>query len=297
MGAIALLSLLVIWVAAPQPLVRATIVRATIAQPSGLCGNAPESCTVLAQTPAAEPLEPVAVPKDEETALDAHVDLVPKLREFYAGGSGLAGIFGILFLMIGPLKIVPTFVKLTANADDALRKQLAFRGFLISTVSILLAALFGQKLLAKYQISLSAIVASAGLVLFLVALRIVMSQYGADEPSDPPPEKPSLALAIQPLAFPAILTPYGIAAVMTVMTIEGRLNEGNTTTILGMIVAIAVLDWLAMLYARQILNFLKPRVLQVVGLVLGIIQLSLGLGLIFAAVELEALVIQQLLSN
>ncbi len=299
---IPLLSLLVILVSAPHHLAKATMI-----QNSDLCdiSGVRENCAIVAQASTADTIESeelelvrekVKVVEEEETALDTQVDLVPEIRKFYGGGSGLAGIIAVLFLTIGPLKIVPAFVKLTTNADDNLRKQLAFRGFLISTVSIVLAGLFGQSLLAKYRISLSAGMASAGIVLFLVALRIVLSQYGTDESPAPPPEKPSLALAIQPLTFPTILTPYGVAIVIILITIASRI-DANTSAVLGIVVSIMVLNWLAMLYARQILNFLKPRILQVVGLVLGIVQLSLGISWIYLSLELEALVIKQLLTK
>jgi multiple antibiotic resistance protein len=173
--------------------------------------------------------------------------------------------------------------------------QIALRGFLIATVAVLLAALMGQNLLDKYNIPLTAIVAAGGIVLFLVALRIVLSQYGDDDPSDPPPENPSLDLAVQPLVFPTILTPYGIAVVITSSALAREI-DGDLTRLLGTLFAIMVLNLLAMLFAKQILYVLKPRILQVIGLVLGVIQLSLGLGLIFSALELQVLVIKELLT-
>ena len=56
-----------------------------------------------------------------------------------------------------------------------------------------------------------------------------------------------------------------------------------------------VLNLLAMRQARQILTGIKPRVLQMLGLVLGITQLSLGIGLLFGAMEVQALTIKELL--
>jgi hypothetical protein len=50
-----------------------------------------------------------------------------------------------------------------------------------------------------------------------------------------------------------------------------------------------------MVFARPILAVIRPRVLQMLGLVLGIIQLSLGIGLLFTAVEVQALAIRELL--
>jgi small neutral amino acid transporter SnatA (MarC family) len=64
--------------------------------------------------------------------------------------------------------------------------------------------------------------------------------------------------------------------------------------LLGTLIAIMVLNFLSMLYSRQILRVLKPKILQVIGFVLAVIQLSLGLSLVFSTVELQALVIKEL---
>jgi hypothetical protein len=40
---------------------------------------------------------------------------------------------------------------------------------------------------------------------------------------------------------------------------------------------------------------IRPRVLQMLGLIRGIIQLALGIGLLFKALEVQALAIQELL--
>jgi hypothetical protein len=39
---------------------------------------------------------------------------------------------------------------------------------------------------------------------------------------------------------------------------------------------------------------IRPRVLQMLGLILGIIQLALGIGLLITALEVQALAIQEL---
>ncbi len=208
----------------------------------------------------------------------------------------ISSVFTIFFLTIGPLKIVPTFVSLTANADDTLRKKMAFRGFWISTLVVMLTALFGIGLLDKYGIPISALMMAAGIVLFLVALSMVMAQYGSAAPPPSPPENPSLDLVVTPLIFPTILTPYGIAIVMLIMSILKKV-VGNEVLVLGMLVLVMVLNLLSMLYARQILKVLKPSILKVLGLVLGIIQLSLAISWIFTAIRMEALVIRSILTS
>jgi hypothetical protein len=49
------------------------------------------------------------------------------------------------------------------------------------------------------------------------------------------------------------------------------------------------------LYVRPILAVIKPRVLQMLAIVLGIIQFALGIRLLFTAVEVHVLAIKELL--
>ena len=226
---------------------------------------------------------------------EAQADLIPKLREFYGGMGGYRGLIPILVLTIGPLKIIPAFVRLTAHADPLLLRRMAWRAFLIATAVLIVLALSGWKLLINYNIPLTAILVSGGLVLVLVALRMVLAQYGdEDDRPDPPPAEPSMAQVVQPLVFPTILTPYGIAVVITMSALVRQL-EGTPLWLMALLVAVMALNLLAMLFARPILRVVQPRFLQLLGLVLSVIQLALGFSMIFTALEIQALVQRQLL--
>jgi len=232
------------------------------------------------------------------SAFEAQAKLLPRLRMFYGGSGSIRGLVPILLLMVGPLKIIPAFLKLTAKADAAMRRRMAWHGFLLATATVLVLALFGFRLLVNFNIPLTAILASAGLVLVLVALRLVLDQYDGDDDlagsHHGPPENPGLELVVQPLVFPIILTPYGLATVITLSALVSQL-EGSPLNLLLILLLIMVANLLAMLFAGPILAVLKPRVLQMLGLVLGIIQLALGLGLLFTSFEVQALAIRELL--
>ena len=245
------------------------------------------------------------------SAFEAQAKLIPKLRQFYGGSGAVRGLVPILMLMVGPLKIIPTFLRLTARASEPMRRRIAWNGFLLATATVLVLALFGYRLLVNFNIPLTAILATAGLVLVLVALKLVLAQYGdddvfGDDPHGqhdgpekprslpPPPENPGLDLVVQPLVFPIILTPYGLAVVISLSALVRQL-EGSPATLMVILLGIMVLNLLAMLFARPILAVIRPRVLQMLGLVLGIIQLSLGIGLLFTALEVQALAIEELL--
>ena len=215
------------------------------------------------------------------------MQLVKKHLEYY-GDISLANIITILFLTIGPLKIIPPFAKLTAKADSKLKNSLAFRGFWISTVTIVAVAFVGQGMIANYRVSISALLTAAGLVIAIVAMRSIMTQY--DDKQDPTlqPESPSLSMAISPLSFPTILPPYGIATVLLIM-IAGKRLDTDIYLIIAIIVGFMVLNYICMLSAHWILEVFTPQIMNVFGIVLSVIQLGIGITWIYGGIGLEAM--------
>jgi multiple antibiotic resistance protein len=71
----------------------------------------------------------------------------------------------------------------------------------------------------QYHVSVPVLAIAAGIILFLVALKTIMEQFGSSVPSPQQNLEPSLRLAISPLAFPTIVTPYGVAAVIICMAL------------------------------------------------------------------------------
>ena len=135
---------------------------------------------------------------------------------------GARKIFFMLFLMLGPIRILVPFVEMTHGSDPAFRRRLATRAILFSAAALALAGVLGRGMLENFDISLPVLALTGGLILFLVALRTVLQQStgAVERPKlDVPP--PELKLALTPLAFPTIVTPYGIAAVIVFATLAG----------------------------------------------------------------------------
>jgi len=226
---------------------------------------------------------------------DPQISLVKKHLVFY-GDISLKNIITILFLTIGPLKIIPPFAKLTANADTKLKNRLAFRGFWISTVTIVAVAFIGQGMVANYRVSVSALLTAAGLVIAIAAMRSILAQYGKKQNINPQPEKPSLSMAISPLSFPTILPPYGIATVLLIMIVGKRVGT-DVLLILAIVVGYMVLNFICMLSARWILKVFKPELMNVLGIVLSVIQLGIGITWVYGGIGLTAMSILKMIGS
>jgi multiple antibiotic resistance protein len=239
---------------------------------------------------------------DNPSASTAKSALLPKqriadqiIRAPLDAPFGFFNLFIILFVTLGPIKVIPPFVQLTKNADRHLRQQLAFRSAALATIVILLVVIVGQNMVHVWQIRLPSLLIAGGILLFLVALNLVMTQY------DPPPpptssDPPSLKLAITPLTFPVILPPFGIAIALVLMLISQELDL-SPLIVLGTLVLVMLLNLIGMLAARPILKFLKPVTLRILGFVLGVLQLALGIEWIITGLEIEALVFRQLFGS
>lgn len=196
-------------------------------------------------------------------------------------------IFALLFLMIGPLKILGPFVAMTRGTDAAFHRRLATRAILFSAAALLIAGLLGHRMLQNFNIPIPILALTGGLVLFLVALQTLLEQF--KRPEGPRAELPraDLSLAINPLAFPTIVTPYGIAAIIIFVS----LAEGDLWAQLGIAALVAVIllvNWLAMLAAHSILKH-AGTALQIFTVVLGVTQVSLGLLIMLQALSATGL--------
>ena len=232
---------------------------------------------------------------DLNNIIEHQIRFIQDLRKIY-GKDYWSRLTIILFMTIGPIKIIPVFARLTQNASKQVIIKLATRSFALSTLSILTVALASENILNKYRISLSSLIVAAGIVLFLISLKMLLQQYDNQKNNPLPiPENPLTAL-ISPLTFPTILTPQGIALVMISMTIAQRLDN-NVDKILGLIMVVMILNLLSMLYARQILTVLQPTLLQILNLILSIIQLALAISFMFSGITLQILTINYILKQ
>ena len=85
-----------------------------------------------------------------------------------------------------------------------------------------------------------------------------------------------------PLAFPTIVTPYGIAAVVVMMAISP--DAQARWVVGGSVIAIMLVNLLIMMLARKILPVMGI-VLPILGAVLGVVQVALGLQIIHNALN------------
>lgn len=195
----------------------------------------------------------------------------------------LQEVFTFLFVMLGPLKILGPFAAQTHLVEPGARRVFALRATAIALLAVLLGGFMGKILLYKWQVSPGALTIAAGLVFLLVALRMVLAQYDPEETATIAAPNPSAFR----FAFPTIVTPYGMAAVILLLTTSH--DQQRTNAVLVLVGAVLALDLLAMLFAGPILKAFRIP-LAILGVVLGAMQVALAVQLILGGLKLVGLI-------
>ncbi len=192
-------------------------------------------------------------------------------------------VFVVLFVTLGPINFIRTFVALTKGAAAPLARRIALRASLLATTGVLLSAIVGAALLTKWRISIGAIAMAGAVILFVVAMKSILELYVDKPPVDRGP--PTLAISGSPLAFPDIATPYGIAVLIVLLT----LSPANAGVILLLAVVVMAIDLLVMLYVGPIMRVLGLP-LNLLTVVLSLLQVALSIQ--FGLFALRAIITQ-----
>ena len=186
---------------------------------------------------------------------------------------GLWTVFILIFVTLGPIKVVGPFMQLMRDADDATMRSIAIRAFVLAVIAAVGGGIVGRALVENWQISLASLTLAGGIIFLLVGLSVVLEQYKpVHAPAGPLPAAP-MAAALR-VVFPTVVTPYGIAAVIALLA--NSPDAARTVGILAMLIGVMALNLLAMLYVRRIMGGVTVLVLQIFGAVLGVLQVALA---------------------
>ena len=177
----------------------------------------------------------------------------------------------ILVLVADPLGNIPVFVLLLQNVEPARRVRVIVRECAIAFAVLIVFMLFGSELLALLGLSDRSLNIAGGVILFLIALRMVFRQddgiFGGLPEGEP---------FIVPLAIPSIAGP---AAIATVVLLVSRAPHRTLEWSIAIAAAMAV-SLLVLLFAERIARLVGAR---------GLYAFERLMGLILAAVAVEML--------
>lgn len=188
-----------------------------------------------------------------------------------------ANLLLLFFIVFGPAKLLVPFHLATQEMDTRSLRTTAIKVTAISSITLTIAGLIGGAMMGQWRISVPVMELAGGLIFLLVALRLVLAQYGEQLP----PPAVSGGSGVMRLIFPGIVTPYGIAALIALMTLSGGVQR--SAIVLGAMLSVMALNLLSMLFARSILHRIGPMPLHILAAILAVQQVALALQVIVMA--------------
>ena len=188
---------------------------------------------------------------------------------------GLGAVFTLLFVTLGPLKVLGPFAQLTRGGR---RNDAADRRPLVRTRTDRGSGRWIRRSRTAHELECPGFrrAALGGIIFALVGLNVVLEQY---QPAHAPPPLPAAHMAAaMRITFPIVVTPYGIAALIVVLA--NSPDAARTARVLAILLGVMVLNLLAMLYARRIMGGVTVMILQILGAVLGVLQIALAIEMI-----------------
>lgn len=127
----------------------------------------------------------------------------------------------LLFLVMDPFGNIPFFLSALRHVDPGRTRRIIVRELLIALVVMLIFLFAGQYILKFLGISEPSLTISGGIILFVIAIKMIFPQSGSqfEEKIDGEP-------FIVPLAIPYVAGPSAIAAILLITSREpGRWPE------------------------------------------------------------------------
>jgi len=121
----------------------------------------------------------------------------------------------LLFLVLDPIGNIPAFLSILSNVPPERYRRIIARELLIALIALVLFLFLGKYILMALQVSQGSLGAAGGIILFLIALRMVfpLPKGALSEEIDGEP-------FIVPLAIPLIAGPAAMATLMLLMARE-----------------------------------------------------------------------------
>jgi len=183
----------------------------------------------------------------------------------------------LLFLVMDPLGNIPIFLSVLEDVAPERRTRVLIRELLLAFVVLVVFLFFGQYVLGFLQLSQHSIRIAGGIILFLIALKMVFpvkrSAHAVEEIQGEP--------LLVPLAIPMVAGPSAMAIVMLMAT-------NNPDRMMDWLLALFIawlLSSLILVSANGLKRFLGQRGLVAMERLMGMLLIALAVQMLLEGIS------------
>ena len=200
------------------------------------------------------------------------MDLSILVKTFAVDFSVLVKTFVAVFVLADALGNAPLFLVLTKGMEPEQRNSVVDRASVVATAVLLGFAFVGQSLLNYLEISIGSLRVAGGLLLLLIALRMLEGEL------DTPVVDRERDVAITPLALPLLAGPGTLTTVMLLMS---ESPTAHLSVVIG-IVAAMIVTWFIVRQSTRVDRWIGAEgaviITQLLGFLLAALAIEIGSG-------------------
>jgi len=190
-------------------------------------------------------------------------------------------VFIAVFVLVNPLEGIPIYLAKTQGMTNAQRLAIARTTSIAIAIILWVALAVGHVVLQLLGISVGAFTVAGGIIIFLIALKMVLGPSGGDLGGSSGPADGSFAIV--PLAIPLLAGPGPISSVIVYASkgITGQgASLGDDLVLAGIILVVAVATFLSLAVADPARRLLGDTGINVFTRIAGILVAAIALGLV-----------------
>ena len=188
--------------------------------------------------------------------------------------------FALFLVVIDPIGTAPVFLSVTKNNTVTERVQIAFESVFIASAILVTFSLLGNYIFGYLKISYPALGIAGGIILFLVALKMLFE----DPSSETTSIDSSNRISIFPLAVPLLAGAASITSVIVIMNeLQGDLL--NQTLIISALLTVMLITLAVFYILARTGKFINKNITNVISKVMAIILSGLSIQFIINGIK------------
>jgi MarC family membrane protein len=180
-----------------------------------------------------------------------------------------------IFFVVDPLAAVPAFLTMTASDSLAMRRSMALKAAIASTIILVVFSVAGGLIFKLFGVTIPAFRIAGGVVLGLSALEMLK----ADRPSRETKEEiregvDKVDISITPLAIPLLAGPGAISTVM-VLTHQGAAWTASAPVYAGILLT-GIATYVLLVFSASLLRVLGNTGIHVLSRIMGLVLAAIA---------------------
>jgi MarC family membrane protein len=191
--------------------------------------------------------------------------------------NNLFALIIIIFFVLNPLGNIPVYITTLKHVSAKRRSKIIIREAIFALIILCIFLFAGHNILKTMQISESALGIAGGILLFIIAIRLIFPTYSKQEEEAKTVSEPFLV----PLAIPLFAGP---GAMTTVMLLSHQHPHNTLAVFIALLIAWLISSAI-LLASSKISNILGARGLAAIERLMGMILTAIAIQMLLSGIQ------------